>query len=298
MKTTRTFFIAALFIINTSIFAGNKENWNDSLKFSTDKTLSINDNIIKNKNIFSFENFDNKGKSEQWIDVGLRIAPQSTWMINGNMIQDKNIKYKASFGYFGGAKLGFNFNEVVAINIEGLYDRFNQSFSSKMDSVSWKKKTQLTFIDIPVIIRFTNGWKYYEIGVNFQTLNNVKGEFSSDSKYTVSEFTNPTKDQFNKSNTSLIFGWGSAIWGAGGMVFTTGIRIFYGLTDITGSNYRDLSYPNPKYPGYKGDPAKNGLKYKMTKNVSAALMISMEYDLGYFMTSSCRRKHAFVFFSH
>jgi hypothetical protein len=305
MKTTRTFFIAALSVIYLSTFAVNNVRWNDSLKFSPAKKISINDNIIKNRNnkkIFSFENLGNKGQNEQWIDVGLRIAPASTWMINGNMMQDKNISYKASFGFLGGAKLGFNFSEVVAINIEGLYDRFNQRFTSKMDSVSWNKKTQLTYIDIPVILRFTNGWKYYEIGVSFQTLSSVTGKFSSDNAIINNNniaYTTFTKDQFNKSNTSIIFGWGSAIWGAGGMVFTTGLRFSYGLTDVTGANDKDVSYPSPQYPGFKPDPANpDGLPYKMTKNVSAALMINMEYDLGYFMSSSCRRKHAFVLFSH
>jgi len=306
MRTLKIYFIAALFI-STSAFAVSNEHWGDSLKFSPDKTLSINYNINKerkNNNFFSLANFGSKGgKSEQWVDVGLRIAPQSTWMINGNMMQDQNIRYKASLGFFGGAKLGFNFSEVVAVNVEGLYDRFNQRFISKMDSISWDKRTQLTYIDIPVIFRFTNGWKYYEIGVNFQTLNSVTGKFSSD--YDVDpaneaySFTTFTKDQFNKSNTSIIFGWGSAIWGSGGMVFTTGIRIFYGLTDITGANDKDMQYPCPLYPGYKIDPANpDGLPYKKTKNLSAAFMIGMEYDLGYFMSSSCRRKHAFVLFSH
>lgn len=241
------------------------------------------------------------GKDEQWIDLGLRFAPASTWMLNGNMLQDKNITYIPSFGYFGGAKLGFNFSEVVAINIEGIYDKFSQRFRSRMDSISWDMKTQLTYIDIPVLLRFTSGWNYYEVGVNLQSLKSVKGTFASNQ--TVSkvydEFTSPSIDRFNKSNVSIILGWGSAIWGVGGMVISTGIRLSYGLTDVIGDNYRGQNYPNPQYPGYKPDPvAPNGMPYKKTKNLSAAFMFSMDYDLGFFMSSSCRRTHAFILFSH
>jgi len=241
------------------------------------------------------------GKNEQWIDIGLRIAPSSTWMLNGNMLQDKNIKYTPSFGFFGGAKFGFNFNEVVAINIEGLYDKFNQSFKSSMDSISWNIKTQLTYIDIPVLLRFTNGWKYYEVGVNFQSLKSVKGAYTSEQSISsvYNNFAYPSNDRFNKSNTSIILGWGSAIWGFGGMVLSTGIRLSYGLTDITGENYKGQNYPYPQYPGYKPDPvAPDGVPYKKTKNLSASFMFSIDYDLGYFLSSNCKRKHAFVLFSH
>jgi len=243
------------------------------------------------------------GKNEQWIDIGFRISPTSSWLLNGNMMKDKNIKYVPSFGFFGGAKIGFNFSEVVAINVEGIFEKFNQRFTSRMDSISWDKKTQLTYIDIPVILRFTNGWKYYEIGVNLQSLKKAKGTFSSEQTIpdinSYSGFTTPTPDQFNKTNTSIILGWGSALWGVGGLVISTGIRLSYGLTDNTGENYIDRDYPNPEYPGYVPDLSNpTGKSYKKTNNVSAAFMFSFDYDLGYFMSSSCRRKHAFVLFTH
>src|SRR5207249_2199116 len=71
-----------------------------------------------------------KKGGDQWIVIGARAGINSTWLLNQNMMADKGIKYKASFGGGGGIMLGIHLSQVVALEVEGLYSLVNQKLAN------------------------------------------------------------------------------------------------------------------------------------------------------------------------
>jgi hypothetical protein len=93
-----------------------------------------------------------------------------------------------------------------------------------------------------------------------------------------------------KGNKAIVFGWGTAIWGNGGLLTSLGIRLTYGLDDIISeAGGRGMDY-------YMSDGTKKS--YQKTNTATVSLHMNIDFDLGWFMSSSCGRTHKFVLFNH
>lgn len=230
-----------------------------------------------------------RGGGSQYLTCGLRGTFNNTWLLNKNMLDDKGLKYQPSFGGSGGIQLGFHLSHMVAINVEGLYSVYNQKMKSAIDSVSWNSRTSLAYIELPVLLRFEfENFKYLEFGVKMGFLNSAKSDFTSGN---INLTGTDVKKNYEKNNTSLVFGWGSGLYGSGGMLINFGIRLQYGISDIVSD------------AGGKGNPyysTKDGTKmdYQKTNIVTAGLHLTLDFDLGWFMSSNCGRSHKFVLFNH
>jgi hypothetical protein len=233
------------------------------------------------------------GKNDTWFDCGLRGSYTSSWLINNNVINDKFIKYDFSFGYSAGIKLGFNFSEALAIGVEGLYSQYTQKFVSNTPGVNWKNEVLINAFELPVLFKYTNESSYLEIGPQFLMIQKASQNFSSSTP--PGDFEKDAASIFTSPNVGLSFGVGSIIWATGGLSISTGIRLNYYFTDlINEKGGQGNNYPDPPYPGY---PASAPMKsYKSTNLGSAGFLISIDYDLGYIVSSACKRSRKFVFF--
>ncbi|HEY6161665.1 MAG TPA: porin family protein [Bacteroidia bacterium] len=240
-------------------------------------------------------NHHGKKGGDQWLCGGIRAGAVNTWLMNKNMMNDKGLKYQPSFGGTGGLMLGFHFSEWGAIEVEGLYALYNQKFksASSVDSLAWTSKTSLTYLEFPILLHFdTQNFKYIEVGVKIGMLNSAKGTFDYP-KYAALDYANKDiKADYNKMNTAIVFGWGTGIWGNGGLLMNMGIRLTYGIADIVnqagnlGGNYHPV------------DNTSTVKEYMPTNTATISLHMNMDFDIGWFMTSSCGRSHKFVLFGH
>jgi hypothetical protein len=230
-----------------------------------------------------------KKGSQQWIVLGARANVANTWLLNKNMMNDKSLKYKPSFGGSGGIMLGLHLTEVFAIEGECLYSVYNQKLASN-DSISWTSKTSLAYIEIPVMLRFDfENFKYLELGVKFGILNSAKYS-ASFPDFPQGDVTNEDVKKAYDKNTSIVFGWGTGVWGNGGLLISMGVRLGYGISDIIS----DEGGRGDDY--YLGDGTKKS--YQKTNTASAALHLNIDFDLGWFVSSNCGRNHKFVLFGH
>src|SRR5687768_284801 len=83
----------------------------------------------------------------RYVLVGLRGSYNSTWLLNNNQLNDKGLKYKASWGYSGGAMVGVHYAKWGAVFIEGLYSTLSQKRESAIDSVKFSGRTDLTYYE-------------------------------------------------------------------------------------------------------------------------------------------------------
>lgn len=227
----------------------------------------------------------------QWIEVGARGTINSTWLYNSNEWNDKGVKYKPTWGGSGGIMLGFHYTSWGSINVEALYSTFNQKLMSGIDSIKWTNSTKLSYLEFPILLHFdTKSFRYFETGIKISSLLSAQ---ESENSSLLNYSNKDVKDNFQKSNLSLVLGWGGAIWGSGGLLIHGGFRLTYGLSDIISSAG---GKGNDYYPLAEGIKAKSE-PYTKTNTVSIGFNVSLDYDLGWFMSNSCNRKYKFFLFN-
>ncbi|HEY4482357.1 MAG TPA: outer membrane beta-barrel protein, partial [Candidatus Brocadiaceae bacterium] len=209
------------------------------------------------------------------------------WMLNKNQMKDKNLRYLASFGGTGGIMIGLHLSTVVAINGELMYAAYSQKFRSGVDSIDWTSNTNLSYLEVPVLLHFDmNDFRFLELGVKFCMLQSARERFNSD---VIDMDDKAAKPNYEKNNTALVFGWGTGVWGNGGLLVSGGLRLTYGLSDL-------VSELGGKGQNYLGS---EGLKsYQKTNTATVGFHINMDFDLGWFSKSSCGRNYKFTLFSH
>jgi hypothetical protein len=200
------------------------------------------------------------------------------------------MKLKPSFGGGGGIMLGIHLSEVVAIEPECVYQIINQKYASKVDSNAWTSKKSLGYLEFPILLRFDfESFKYLELGVKFSTLKSATDSYDYGS---LGSGTVPNDiNNYSKPNTSLIFGWGTGLWGNGGLMINFGIRATYGLSDI-------ISDLGGKGLNYHPSDGSAQTTYQKTNTATIGFHFNIDFDLGWFMSSSCGRSHKFVLFQH
>jgi|ERR1051325_1201003 hypothetical protein len=227
----------------------------------------------------------------QWVVLGLGGTFNSTWLTNQNQMHDKGIKYKASWGWSAGGMLGVHYAEWGAIHVEGMYSVLSQKLASNIDSMKWNSRSDLTYYEFPILLHFVpKDFKYIEAGIKISTLSKANSSYTS----SLINSSGDSKDNFEKSNFSLMFGWGGALWGDGGGLVNLGIRISYGLSDILsakggkGSDYYSLS------DGVTATPK----AYKSTNTATIGFHLTYDFDLGWWFHDTCKRKYKFFLFQH
>ena len=103
---------------------------------------------------------------------------------------------------------------------------------------------------------------------------------------------NKGKNNFEKSNLALVFGWGGAMWGDGGGLVNLGIRLTYGLSDIisiAGGKRQD-------YYAFSDGITATPKSYKPTNTATIGFHLTYDFDLGWWLHDSCKRKYKFFLF--
>jgi hypothetical protein len=178
-------------------------------------------------------------------------------IVNGCRLLNKTVsdagdamKYDFTWGFAGGAYLRYYFNEAtyysktnISLCIEALYNSYGQKytgnvFNSAGDSLlySTKSRIHISSFDIPILIHSRGqAGLYGELGVSFGMINGVTEDFSRDPE----DAGNPNysgksvAESFSSSNLSGIFGFGIDSELSEKLNFTAGLRLTYGITDIT-----------------------------------------------------------------
>ncbi|MEW6467725.1 MAG: porin family protein [Bacteroidota bacterium] len=239
-----------------------------------------------------------KGRQQQWLTAGIRGTVNNTWLLNKNMQQDKNMKLVPSIGFSGGIMIGYHMNNIMAINVEGLYSTYSQRYKDgEQDTITWTARTDLAYIEIPILLRFDfENYKYLEFGVRLGMLQDARYSYTNDLFPAFNYSNEPAKDpvsgesHFEKKNTALLFGWGGGIWGNGGLLISGGLRFTYGLTDI-------ISEAGGRGQDYMMSDG-SSKAYTPTHTATVGFHLIADFDIGWFVSSSCGRNHKFMLFSH
>ena len=224
-----------------------------------------------------------------WIEAGLKGGYGVNFLINKNYYSDHNFSPKLSFGYMFGGKIGINFNETHSVTIDVTSSVFEQKFNYSTlnaDSVTrtiYSGSIGYNSLDFLLMYRKASDGGYIEIGPQYSMVAKVRLKDEANSAAN----TTDVASNMVKSYYSAVFGFGGYLVGTENFRVTIGFRAAYGLTDIISSVGKQNNFPVPnEYPAYKP-----------THPLTGMMVMEMNYDIGYFARSKCKkRKVRFLLF--
>ena len=171
----------------------------------------------------------NVAAQAQELRAGVKGAFNSTWLFNKEVSDaGDELDYASTFGSQFGVYGSYAFNEAMGVSLELLLGQVNQKYTGVIGGISYDAQRKLSFIDIPVLFRFTSEkGPYLEVGPQFSILSSAKSEPTSGLS------TSQEKDQYNSSNFSGILGFGIDIEASEKIDIIAGLRFGYGFSDMT-----------------------------------------------------------------
>jgi hypothetical protein len=225
--------------------------------------------------------------SQTFFDLGLKGGYGADFLANQNLYDDHNFSPKLSWGHMFGGKIGVDFNESHALMVDVSSSVFNQSYNYSLKNAdstnsSYSRKFSYTALSIALLYKKTSNATYLEVGPQYTMVKKATGsdDFAKTSNVDIS-------DNLVKSYYSLVLGFGGYIFGTDNLGISLGFRATYSLNDLISSVGQQNNFPSiNKYTSYK------------TSNpLTAMMIIGLDYDLGYFATSKCKkRKTRFLLF--
>ena len=208
-------------------------------------------------------------------------------IVNGCRLANKTVddagdelKYDFTWDFAGGAYLRYYFNEAtyysktnISLCVEALYNSYGQKYRGDIlvadtPVYSFTSRTRISSFDIPVMIHIKGqAGLYGEFGVSFGMINGVTQDYSQDPEDVDSlNFSERSTDNlFTTSNLSAVFGFGIDSELNERLNFTAGMRLTYGITDLT----------EPQKQAYPGT-------YNETHSATIGIVIGLAYILNFY----------------
>lgn len=197
--------------------------------------------------------------AQRGIQLGLRVNPQWTSILNGSFAD--TLTKKMTFGVGVGASVGYGFNDNMSLLVEGWYSSQGQHFTYEYPNPAFvagsdlpeertvTREIRMRYLKIPVLFRYgTNTERKYAIygmlGPQFEYLMNLEDR-NNDPRYTyttdpyveTANFPQEAIDPYNRINVSVVGAFGLDIKLRYNLRMNLQVRADYGLLDIRDTEY-------------------------------------------------------------
>ncbi len=232
--------------------------------------------------IFSILQFPLFAQKGSWLELGLTGTGGANIITNKNSWNDqKTITSNVSLCYGYGLKLALNINQYHEILVNAEMAKKTEKYDITLNANQFHKTLLIDAIDVAPLYRFHSAeGAYLELGPQFSFINKVNEQRDGNTK--------DITDKFTENYVSGVFGFGSNFIQANAVTVTMGFRFNYSFTDLLSPNGRNSS--NVSYPINDLGIAKTYSDYAPTKVYAAMLHLELNFDLGYFVRSNCKRQ--------
>jgi hypothetical protein len=232
----------------------------------------------------------------QDIRVGLTGGLNSTWLLNDNVLgAGDGLDVGSTFGGRFGVEGIYSFNEKIGVSLGlNFISGHNQNYTGDNTYLNGDVKTKLRYFDIPLLFRLTSsGGTYFEIGPQMGILTSASEDYESKVDNTENYSGQDVKSSLNTTDFALAFGFGADIDVSENIFVTVGLRLGYGLTDVSKEYTDEAAFvaSNPAYESSPNDPwfitaygaqrevteSGNKFDYKSTNRAFGGLHLGVSY---------------------
>jgi hypothetical protein len=181
------------------------------------------------------QNIDAQRRTQtiKWFSIAAKVGYGNSVLLNVNNIEDKNISFNyltPSLSY--GGRLTFSYGDKIGFGADVLYTSFGQQYTINNNDDIYDKEIKIKSLDVLPFFRFT-GEKgaYLELGGKFSTVKSITVENSIDNS--MFRPTDNISDYYAPKFTSLVLGFGLAVYKNERLDVNLGARFAYSFTDFT-----------------------------------------------------------------
>jgi hypothetical protein len=167
--------------------------------------------------------------AQQGLHLGVKGAPQSTWMFNADDSDNPNWLFVPTFRYSFGASMAYFFSDAVGLGIDLTYSAQGQRYELN----DLNLYTKLNYFKIPVLFQFHSNAEstamfYLHAGPQFGILMSATGE--ADIPFLGTQSIDITS-AYNSLNIGAVLALGAGFNLTDFLMLTTGLRFDFGLND-------------------------------------------------------------------
>ncbi len=167
--------------------------------------------------------------AQKGFNAGVNLGYNASAMFDKIKFGEVPYNLKLKTGPAFGIALGYNFTDKFGLEIEGNYLYIGSAFSIPKDNLQFQKKYDLTYYQIPVMLKFTGGdfpGRFSSmIGPVFGFLNTARMSSDSGSNGDV-------KGSFKPSDLGLLVSAGGDVTLSGNLYMNIALRVYYGFNTI------------------------------------------------------------------
>jgi len=225
--------------------------------------------------------------AQQGFHIGYKVAPQNTWMFNGDNSDNANYRYVSTWGVSHGPTLAYFFKPTLGVGFDLLFSKQGQKFQVQKDS-DFTNQLTLRYLKLPILLHFSTDPEQPvmftgQFGPQFAFLTKGELEIEEGGGPFVPGNTYDVKAGYKSTNIGMVLGFGIGTnFGTDFLAMTVQLRFDFGFTDAEDKPADDelaaarLADPISYYYYYSSpDP----LERPTTFNTTAGIEIGFKYIL-------------------
>jgi len=210
----------------------------------------------------------------KWFSLAAKAGIGNSVLLNVDLIEDGNVDlsvYTLSQSY--GGRFTFTIGDNIGFGTELLFSSYGQKYDILNNETSYIKEISMKGVDLLPFFRYSgdNG-AYLEVGSKISTINTIQ---ETNSIPTVMNRDNLMQFYENKF-TSLVFGFGTALYKSERIDVNAGIRMAYSFKDITPYETYNVTADGYYIPDYT--------KSHPTNPLSVQAIIELNYFFAFWGT--------------
>lgn len=236
-----------------------------------------------------FQNVDAQRRTQtiKWFSIAAKVGYGNSVLLNVNNIEDKNLSFNyltPSLSY--GGRFTFSYGEKIGFGADVLYSSFGQKYTINNNDNIYDKELKIKSLDILPFFRFT-GEKggYVEIGGKFSNVKSINVSNSVNENFT--QNSDNIDKNYAPKFTSLVLGFGLAVYKNERLDINLGNRFAYSFTDFT--------------PGYSYNVVDDGY-YTPSKDIltptnplSIQFILEVNYYFAFWGDATCGKGRLMLF---
>lgn len=198
--------------------------------------------------------------AQQGLHMGLKGAPQSTWMFNGDDSDDAEWLFVPTFRASFGASFAYFFSDKAGLGIDLLYSAQGQKFENE----GFDAFTKLSYFKVPVLFHYHSNAEssalfYLNVGPQFSILTSGQTQTTLPI-FGESSLTN--SDDYESLNIGAVLALGAGFNLTDFLMLTTGLRFDFAFTDAENKSSGFYSQDNDRRPNHNATAGfEIGLRY-------------------------------------
>lgn len=211
--------------------------------------------------------------AQQGLHVGLKGAPQSTWMFNGDDSDDADWLFVPTFRASFGASFAYFFSDKIGLGVDLIYSAQGQKFEYDFVSTVQGQQfeflgvdafTKLSYFKIPVLFHYHSNAEsialfYLNVGPQFSILTSGQTQTTLP-LFGETSLTN--SDNYESLNIGAVLALGVGFNLTDFLMLTTGLRFDFTFSDAEDKSSGFYSFDSDRRPNHNATAGfEIGLRY-------------------------------------